>query len=170
MTLNEKIIDYNENVEEIKKWVSLKGEKKYLQYVDLLESKNIEIRWRTLDDTFRYDKRLLFNIFKYFSFFEDYLRAIVWNCSEIVYKRLESSDFKDVVEEIIKDSDKYKGCNLNLDYLVKNYTYINYLRNCVCHNKIILTSRKDDKDLKEMLTLFKECLPSDYANKDPFKG
>ena len=45
MTLNEKIIDYNENVEEIKKWVSLKGEKKYLQYVDLLESKNIEISY-----------------------------------------------------------------------------------------------------------------------------
>ena len=164
MTINEKIVDYNENEEEINKWLSLKGEKKYLEYIAFLESKDIEVNWIVLDDTFRYDKRLLFNIFKYFSFFEDYLRAIVWNCSEITYKHLESSVFKDVAKEIIEHTEKYKNYYLKIDRLATNYLYVNYIRNRVCHNKIILTAKKNNKDLRELLILFKDCLPTDYVS------
>lgn len=81
MLIEEEIVDYQEHKQEIDKWILLKGEKKYLEFIKVLKDQGLEITWKKLDDTFRYDKRLLINLFKYLSFFEDYLRAIVWNYS-----------------------------------------------------------------------------------------
>lgn len=113
---------------------------------------------------FRYDKRLLINCFKYLSFYEEFLRAQIWNISQVNYKKLEDKYLLVVIEEIINLEDKIKYKRFNLQCLKENKTYINYLRNRVMHNKIILNSIKEKKDIREILTTFKDCLPETYKN------
>lgn len=90
MFKKEEIIDYNEHSLEIERWVELKGEQKYLEFIKLLKDNRINVKWDVLKDTYRYDKRLLINIFKYLSFYEEFLRAQLWNSdSKNSYKSLE---------------------------------------------------------------------------------
>lgn len=162
MLIEEEIVDYQEHKQEIDKWISLKGEKKYLEFIKVLKDQGIEITWKKLDDTFRYDKRLLINLFKYLSFFEDYLRAIVWNYSNKTYKKIEGSYLKEVIEEVLSIADSLDIKGFDINKLKENKTYINELRNRVSHNKIIINSGIDGKDYKEMINAFKETLPVDY--------
>ena len=67
MSAKEIIIDYEEHSNEIEKWLALKGETKYMRFVTLLQTNNVSVEWEVLRDTYRYDKRLLVNLFKYFS-------------------------------------------------------------------------------------------------------
>lgn len=160
--LIEEIIDYQEHKQEIDRWISLKGEKKYLEFIKVLKDQGIEITWKELDDTFRYDKRLLINLFKYLSFFEDYLRAIVWNYSNKTYKKLEDSYLKDVIDEVLSIADSLDIKGFDINKLEENKHYINELRNRASHNKIIITSGIVGKDYKKMINAFKETLPVDY--------
>lgn len=162
MLIEEEIIDYQDHKKEIDKWISLKGEKKYLEFVKVLKDQGIEITWKKLDDTFRYDKRLLINLFKYLSFFEDYLRAIVWNYSNKTYKKIEDSYLKEVIDEVLSIADSLDIKGFDINKLKGNKPYINELRNRVSHNKIIINSGIDGKDYKEMIKVFKETLPVDY--------
>ena len=162
MPIEEEIIDYQQHKQEIDKWILLKGEKKYLEFIKVLKDQGLDITWKKLDDTFRYDKRLLINLFKYLSFFEDYLRAIVWNYSNKTYKKIEESYLKDVIDEILSIADSLDIKGFDINKLKENKPYINELRNRVSHNKIIITSGIDGKDYKEMIKAFKETLPVDY--------
>ena len=162
MLLEEEIIDYQDHKKEIDKWVSLKGEKKYLEFIKVFKEKDIPITWEKLDDAFRYDKRLLINLFKYLSFFEDYLRAIVWNYSNKTYKKIEDSYLKEVMDEVLSIADSLDIKDFDINKLKENKPYINELRNSVSHNKIIINSGIDGKDYKEMINAFKETLPIDY--------
>lgn len=106
----------------------------------------------------------MINCFKYLSFYEEFLRAQIWNISQVNYKKLEDKYLLVVIEEIINLEDKIKYKRFNLQCLKENKTYINYLRNRVMHNKIILNSIKEKKDIREILTTFKDCLPETYKN------
>lgn len=67
MYLKNFIIDYDNNIKEIEKWVSLKSEEKYIEYAKILVKNGVkDISWKQLDDYFRYGKRLLFNLFSIF--------------------------------------------------------------------------------------------------------
>lgn len=162
MQIEKEIIDYQDHKKEIDKWVSLKGEKKYLEFVKVFKEKDITITWKKLDDTFRYDKRLLINLFKYLSFFEDYLRAIVWNYSSLTYKKLEKSFLIDVIEEAINTIGTLSIKGFDLELLKINKDYFNYLRNRVSHNKIIIDSEYNGKGYKELIKIFGKTLPGDY--------
>lgn len=162
MQIEKEIIDYQEHKSEIEEWISLKGERKYLEFVKLFRKKHIEVTWKKLDDAFRYDKRLLINLFKYLSFFEDYLRAIVWNYSSLTYKKLEKSFLIDVIEEVINTTGILSIKGFDLELLKINKDYINYLRNRVSHNKIIIDSEYNGKGYKELIKIFGETLPGDY--------
>jgi hypothetical protein len=72
MSIKEEIIDYEQIKTKVDKWVELKGEAKYMQFVDILKAHNIPVTWQTLSDTYRYDKRLLINLFKYMSFLKSF--------------------------------------------------------------------------------------------------
>lgn len=162
MSAKEKIIDYNENKAEIEKWLALKGETKYMQFAELLTENDIPVKWQTLKDTYRYDKRLLINVFKYLSFFEEFLRAQIWNINKPSYKKVEKSSLSEVIDEIltIKDKIDYSGCSIAA--LEQGKDKINYLRNRVAHNKIILESKKDGANIKGILIAFKDSLPESY--------
>ena len=162
MSAKEEIIDYYEHSEEIEKWLALKGETKYLQFAKLLKKNNIPVRWVSLKDTYRYDKRLLVNIFKYLSFFEEFLRAQIWNTNKSSYRRVEEYLLRKAIKEIIFIKDKILYSEFSINALEKNSDKINYLRNRVAHNKIILESEKSGVSIKDILNAFKDCLPKSY--------
>lgn len=161
MSIRNEIIDYNLFSDDIEHWLSLKGEAKYNQYLNLLISNKIECTWKNLDDVVRYDKRLLINTFKYLSFFEDYLRALIWNISSSTFDELNQSYFKDVIDGVLKYKDQ-----INEDFtdLESGKDIINQLRNTVSHNKIMLEFDYESCNLKNALMIFKNALPIDYQN------
>lgn len=164
MLIKDKIIDYDLHKNDAERWIGLKGEKKYLEFVKILEDRNVPVKWVLLDDLYRYDKRLLINIFKYLSFYEEFLRALIWNVSQESYNILAEDYLKNIIEEVIKNETKINYKEFNIQNLKQNKTYINYLRNRVSHNKIILTSSIENLSVKEILLAFKDCLPESYKH------
>ena len=119
-----------------------------------VKQNGIPVKWETLKDTYRYDKRLLVNVFKYLSFFEEFLRAQIWNIDKADYKKLEKCFLLEVIDKIstIKDKINYNGFSTTA--LEQSKEKINYLRNCVAHNKIILENRKRRLTYKRHLECF----------------
>ncbi len=105
---------------------------------------------------------MLINCFKYFSFFEEYLRAILLNNLKFKYKELEKDYFKDLIDKISKNQSKIILNKYDVSKLIDNKAQINYLRNRVCHNKIMLNSKYENESITELLILLKEVLPLDY--------
>ena len=162
MLIENRIIDYAINKNAIDKWLAIKGEQKYLQFVDILEKKGVPCTWNNLDNLCRYDKRLLINVFKYMSFFEDYVRALVWNVLGINYKKLEKAYLLETINMLEKNKEKFLYLDGSIKIIIDNKDYINELRNHISHNKIMLLCNKDGKELNELLYLFKEALLEVY--------
>lgn len=164
MSLKEKIIDYNAYKNKVDYWIDLKGEKKYCEFIKILEKNGIAVEWERIDDLFRYDKRLLINCFKYLSFYEEFLRAQIWNISLTSYNKLAKKYLKGVIDEVIKNENRVRYKDFNIRSLKKNQKEINFLRNQVCHNEIILNIVYGNKDVKKILIDFKDCLPIPYQD------
>lgn len=164
MPYKDEIIDYNLHQEEIDKWISLKGEQKYMRFVALLKQNNVDVKWNVLKDIYRYDKRLLVNLFKYLSFFEEFLRAQIWNVSRESYETLAQAYLPQIIDHLIslKKDICYKEFSIN--NLSTNKNYIVELRNRVSHNKIILESTNNGCDVNKMFVAFKNALPIFYRN------
>ena len=94
----------------------------------------MECTWDALDTLCRYDKRLLVNVFKYMSFFEDYIRAKVWNNGNKSYKSVESQELRETITVL----GETKVRDEQLNFIVTNVEYICKLRNQISHNKIML--------------------------------
>lgn len=162
MSIAEEIVDYSEHKAEVDKWIHLKGEQKYLQFAGILKKHDQPVTWQNISELYRYDKRLLINLFQYLSFFEEYLRALVWNASEEKYNTLSNDYLKDAMDMVIELKDSVACETGFMDRLIANRDYINGLRNRVSHNKIMLNYVKDGKTLGDMIILFKESLPVEY--------
>lgn len=163
MSYKEGIIDYEDNKAEIEKWLALKGETKYMKFADLLKAHSLPLYWVSIRDTYRYDKRLLVNVFKYLSFFEEFLRAQIWNNASISYKKLEGIGFNNVMSRVADNTDiQYDDFDANI--LMQNKDDIYYVRNRVCHNKIMLTSNRGGKDIKQLLSILADTLPSSHRS------
>lgn len=159
--LRDRIVDYDANKEEADKWLNLKGVVKYEQFADILDRNSIEVTWENIDNLVRYDKRLLINIFKYLSFYEDYLRALIWNIDKASYSKLEGFYLKDVIDEVLKNEDLL-NTKIDFDKLKLGKIAINNLRNRVSHNKIMLNFDSNNLDLQKALVLFKDAMPINY--------
>ena len=164
MSAKEEIIDYDFHAEEIEHWMAVKGETKYMCFVSLLKANGIAVEWSAVRDTYRYDKRLLVNIFKYLSFFEEFLRAQIWNVSQTSYKTLESAYIANAIEETIKIKEQINYDGFSIELLSQNKELIRHLRNCISHNKIILETQMPNCGIKEILVAFKETLPKTYQD------
>ena len=164
MSITKEIVDYLDNKSEVDKWIRLKGEQKYLQFADILKEHEEPVTWQNISELYRYDKRLLINLFQYLSFFEEYLRALVWNASETEYKKLSERYLNDAVDLVIELKDSV-DCEAGfMNNLIANRDYINGLRNRVSHNKIMLNYIKNEKTFRDMILLFKKSLPAEYQN------
>lgn len=162
MSAKEVIQDYGEHSEEIEKWLELKGETKYMRFVGILQKQNEPIMWTALRDTYRYDKRLLVNLFKYLSFLEEFLRALVWNFKKDDYDRLEKTYLRLVIDEVIANNISPLNVEFSVEALNRNKDLVNYLRNRVSHNKIILESKKGEHGVKDIIQSVKQVLPTNY--------
>lgn len=162
MSAAKEIMDYDKHKKEIDHWFALKGETKYLEFVNLLKEHDEEVYWEKVRDTYKYDKRLLVNIFKYLSFFEEFLRAQVWNISEQTYKVIEEKFLREIIQAVVELKDEIEYQEFSVENLEKNKNQINHLRNRVSHNKIILTCKCEGSDIKTILINLKNTLPQSY--------
>ena len=65
MSIENQIVDYKDNIEDIEHWVTLKGEFRYETIIAFLKEKGIECTWKNVTNYIKYDKRILVNSFKY---------------------------------------------------------------------------------------------------------
>ena len=156
------ISDYEDNKEEIERWFSIKCEQKYRQFAKLLESRGEETTWINVRDLYRYDKRLIFNCFKYISFLEEYLRASIVRNSEDKegkYAELQEAYLSDLIGPIIelyeKGKFRFDGGNLK-----KTLKKVKDLRNCISHNKIVL----EKGDYASELEALRDLLPPEHSD------
>ena len=155
-------MDYDKYKKEIDHWFALKGETKYLEFVNLLKEHDEEVYWKKVRDTYKYDKRLLVNIFKYLSFFEEFLRAQIWGITGENYNQWEKKCLFNIIEKVIDLKNEITYQEFSVDNLENHINQINYLRNRVSHNKIILTCKYEGADIKTILINLKNTLPQSY--------
>lgn len=162
MSLENKIIDYNIHKEDILHWVNLKGEYRYENIIDFLEKNNIECTWKHVSDYIKYDKRILINCFKYFTFLEEFYRSYVIQYHIIDKDNLKNYYFSTAIDNYlqIKENKAYEDIDLAL--LEKEKKTIIDLRNTVVHNNILLINKYNEKSLKEALVILVNILPKSY--------
>ena len=147
------ITDYEENREDIERWFSIKCPQKYRRFSQLLESNGEEPTWNRVRDLYRYDKRLIFNSFRYISFLEEYLRAMVVRSegdTEESYKKWQEKNLAHLIGPVSSIKGPEYGKDL---YRVKK------LRNYISHNKIVL-----ELEFKDIFDSLLRCLPDTYRN------
>ena len=140
--IRDKISDYEENRDEIEKWLSVKGEGKYSVFLNILENKKIKTTWDNVSGLYRYDKRLQINNFKYLSFFEEYCRAWLIREHEASYDDIEKLPLGGLIGEMTKFGNLsavfgFENPDIDLDN-------VRLLRNTVSHNRIMLMMENCD--------------------------
>ena len=157
LTGKEFISDYEENKEDIGKWFSIKCPEKYQRFAELLESNGEDPTWKRIVDLYRYDKRLIFNCFRYLSFLEEYLRAIVVRNEgeEGSYDKWQEKYLKDLERELMRMHKE--GIQVDNQNLEKDIHNVRELRNTVSHNKIVL-----EEPFREYLESLIRMLPEEY--------
>ena len=83
MFLEEMVVDYTENKEDIKHWTTLKGEYRYERIINFMKKNNIPCTWKNVTNYVKYDKRLLINIFKYIVFIEEFYKSMIYKNKKI---------------------------------------------------------------------------------------
>lgn len=161
MNITKEIIDYDKHKKNIDKWINIKGEIKYLEFAKILKDINCECTWKNVSNLYRYDKRLQINIFKYMSFFEEYIRAKLWNENIYKdYKDLNKKTMNELIDYIYKNSniiEKYFSC------IEKNKLLnVKELRNTISHNDIVIKCERNGNDYKHLILDFYSVIPAEY--------
>ena len=58
MIAKNEISDYDKHKNDIDKWLNIKGEVKYLEFIKILKKNNINCNWNNVSNLYKYDKRL----------------------------------------------------------------------------------------------------------------
>ena len=161
MKIESEIIDYQENKKEVDKWISVKGEIKYLEFVKILKNSNIDCTWENVSHLYKYDKRLQINLFKYMSFFEEYIRAKLWNNGKFnKYREINRKYMGGLIDDLCDDKIllQHNFNNINKAQLEN----IREIRNTISHNDIVIKCNKENNDYKELINDFYIALPQEY--------
>ena len=163
MSLNEKIIDYNENEKDIKEKLLLKGEYRYETIISFLEKNGIKCSWKNVTDAMRYDRRIQHNMFKYFILLEDVFRAELYRQGKFNPSKEEPYDgFTSIIKKYKELDDSCFLDGINSAVLKADYMTIKELRNGIMHNDILLGNVFDKKRLDEAIKYVYEILPISY--------
>ncbi len=162
MMLKNSIVDYNLNEADIKHWVELKGEFRYLVIIDVMKEKGIPTTWENVTNCVKYDKRLLINIFKYIVFLEEYYKSKLFEIKKIEKDKLILYEFSKTVREFLKIRNVNVFDNMDLNILSSEVDSIIDFRNSVVHNKILIGQTFKGKPLQEMLDIYSKILPESY--------
>ena len=165
MLLENEIIDYDANKDDIIHWTTLKGEYRYLIIIEFLKSKNIECNWKNVTYYIKYDKRLLINSFKYIVFLEELYKSFIIKNKEVIQRQLIEYGFSKALEEYLSLDEKANYDEIDLELLKKYKKAIITFRNKVVHNKILLNPRYGEQNsLENILRVFVKILPKSYRN------
>ena len=154
------ISDYEENKDDIEHWFSIKCEQKYRRFAELLKENGEETTWANVRDLYRYNKRLIFNCFRYISFLEEYFRSITVRYSddrEKAYDEWQEKNLYPLIESII-DLNNKGLFDYDSSWLKNNLSSVRKLRNCISHNRILL-----ETDYKSEIIALRNLLPERYA-------
>ena len=132
-----------------------------MRFAELLESKGLETTWKNIVDLYRYDKRLIFNVFRYVSFLEEYLRAIVVrnNEREDAYDQWQMTKMKQLEDRIIELHREGKS-GIDNGSLEEDIDNVRELRNIISHNRILVES-----PYREYLNSLIRMLPAEYQER-----
>lgn len=167
MKIESEIIDYEKNKNDIDKWLNVKGEIKYLEFVKILKINNIDCTWKNVSNLYRYDKRLQINLFKYMSFFEEYIRAKLWNNENFKkYRELNRKYMGELIGYLCENEELLQNYFNNINK--KQLDNIREIRNTISHNDIILKCHNGKKDYKHLIKDIYFALPQEY--KENFKN
>lgn len=164
MSLERKIIDYNQNKDDILHWVNLKGEYRYLEIIQFLGEQNIEPTWANVTRYIKYDKRILINAFKYIIFLEELYKSFIMKYKEFNQGDLLRFEFKRSLDEFLSLGDIVNYDLIDLNLLKNEKVTITQFRNSVVHNKILLRRKYNGKSLEEVINIFVKILPRSYRN------
>ena len=164
MSLESKIIDYEENEENIKHCVLLKGEFRYLVIIDVMKEKGIPTTWENVTNCVKYDKRLLINIFKYIVFLEEYYKSKLFEIEQIEKDKLILYEFSKTLRDSLKIKDIKAFDDMNLIMLNSDVNSIIDFRNSVVHNKILIGQMFKGKTLSQMIDIYLNILPKSYRD------
>ncbi len=162
MLLEKEIIDYKENIEDIQHWVTLKGQLRYEKIINFLHQKNIECNWKNVSSYMRYDKRILFNTFKYIVVLEELYKSFVIKEKGKNKTNIWNKNFDNAYSEFLSLGSKAKYDSINLKIMKNEQNIIHKFRNDVVHNKILLSRTFSNKTLEEVLIIFIQILPKEY--------
>ena len=136
MGIRDEISDYEKNKASIEKWLHVKGEDKYIVFLNILKDKGIKTTWGNVSGLYRYDKRLLINNFKYLSFFEEYCRARLIREGGLPYDKVQPLAFGRLIDNMIGSG--ILDDVFNITEPKKELENVRVLRNWVSHNRIML--------------------------------
>lgn len=162
MLIEKEIIDYNDNVQDINHWVTLKGEIRYEKIIIFLHEKNIECSWKNISSYMKYDKRILFNTFKYIVVLEELYKSFV--AREKRKTKVWNKNFDNAYSEYLSIGSKAQYDSIDLKVMEKEQSTIRKFRNDVVHNKILLDRKYGGKTLEEVLYIFIKILPKEYRH------
>ncbi len=161
MIAKNEISDYDKHKNDIDKWLNIKGEVKYLEFIKILKKNNINCNWNNVSNLYKYDKRLQINLFKYMSFFEEYIRAKLWNNK--IFKNYNDLNKKYMSELIIYLCRHKNLLENNFNNINKEQLYnIKEIRNTISHNDIILKCKNKSSDYKQIIKDLYFALPQEY--------
>ena len=153
------ISDYEANKKGIDYWFSIKCSQKYRRFAELLQKNGEEPTWNRVRDLYRYDKRLMFNSFRYISFLEEYLRAIVVRNegdTEEVYSKWQKKNLSDLIEPVTHLMEIERGKTIASEFSA-NLKKVKQLRNYIAHNRILL-----ELDFDAVFRSLYNVLPDNY--------
>ena len=162
MSLENDIVDYETNKEDIEHWTLLKGEYRYKEIIKFLNSYNIENSWENISNYIRYDKRLLVNSFKYIVVLEELYKSFVVRIKGRKNTKVLSSYFQNAYNEFLSLKQSINYDDIDLETMEANKEVINSFRNKVVHNKILINRTFDGKTLQKTLEIFIRILPASY--------
>ena len=162
MSLENKIVDYKDNVLDIEHWVALKGEFRYESIINFLTENKIECNWANVTYYIKYDKRILINSFKYIVFLEEMYKSFVFKKRH--NPNIQSSAFRIAYNSFLSLGDDAVFDDIDLSLMKKNEAAINTFRNCVVHNRILLNRKYGGLSLEEVLNVIIKILPTSYRN------
>ena len=172
MALKDLITDYEENKGDIIKWTTLKGEYRYKKLIEFLKSNKIPLEWKNITNYMKYDKRILYNSFKYIVVLEELFKSMIAKNSLYREEDLLTMDFKTALEKLLSLNKKVEFEGIDYERLKKEKGAINSFRNAVAHNKMLLNRKFrgpeeyrnhiPGKSLGEVLDIYKQIIPESY--------
>ena len=174
MVLKDLIVDYDENEQDIIKWTTLKGTYRYIKMIKFMKKNKLSLDWQNVTNYMKYDKRILYNSFKYIVVLEELFKSMIAKNSSYKEEELLTMDFKTALSKLLSLNKKIEFDGINFDLLKKEQGAINSFRNAVAHNKMLLDRKYrgpeefknhiPGKTLQEVLEIYKQIIPKSYRN------